>query len=46
MKKSISRITFSCNDIVTITRSIDTNKAHGYDIISIRMLKMYGKPIC
>ena len=45
IKKSISSITFSCNDIATITCSIDTNKAHGYDMMSIRMLKMYGTPI-
>ena len=45
MKKSISSITFNYNDIATITRSINTNKVHGYDMISICMLKIYGKPI-
>ena len=43
---SISSITFNRNDIATIIRSLDPNKAHGYDMISIRMLKIYDKSIC
>ena len=39
-------ISFNCNDIVTIIRSLDPNKAHGYDMISIRMLKICDKSIC
>ena len=38
-ENSISSITFNCNDIATIIRSLDPNKAYGYDMISIRMLK-------
>ena len=40
---SISSITFNRNDIATIIRSLDPNKAHGYDMISIRMLKNLKK---
>ena len=45
-KNSISSITFNRNDIATITRSLDPSKAHGYDMISIRMLKICDKSIC
>ena len=45
-KKSISSIAFNCNDIATIIRSLDPNKAHGHDMISIRMLEICGRPIC
>ena len=44
--KSISAITFSCNDIATLIKNLDPNKAHGHDMISIRMLKLCGKSIC
>ena len=43
---SISSITFNRNDIVTIIRSLDPNKAHGYHMMSIRMLKIFDKSIC
>ena len=43
-ENSISSITFNSNDIVTIIRS--PNKAHGYDMISIHMLKICDKSIC
>ena len=43
---SISSITFNRNDIATIILSLDPNKAHGYDMISIRMLKICDKSIC
>ena len=45
-EKSISSVTFNCNDIATIIHSLDLNKAHGYDIISIPMLKICDKSIC
>ena len=45
-KKSISSITFNRNDIATIIRSLDPNKAHGYDMISIRMLKICDNSAC
>ena len=44
--KSISAITFTCDDIATLIKNLDPNKAHGYDMISIRMLKLCGKSIC
>ena len=42
---SISSITFNCNDIATIIRSLDPNKNHSYGMISIRMFKIC-RPIC
>ena len=39
-------ITFNCNDIAGIICSLDPNKAHGYDMISICMLKICDKSIC
>ena len=45
MKKSILSVTFNCNDIATIFRSLDPNKAHGYNMISIRMFKICDKSI-
>ena len=44
--KSIYAINFSCEDIATLIKNLDPNKAHGYDMISIYMLKLYGKSIC
>ena len=45
-EKSISSITFNRNDIATIIRSLNPNKAHGYNMISIRMLKICDNSIC
>ena len=45
-ENSISSITFDRNDIAIIIRSLDPNKAHGYDLISIPMLKICDKSIC
>ena len=44
--KSISAITFTCDDIATLIKNLDPNKAHGHDMISIRMLKLCDKSIC
>ena len=44
--KSISAITFTCDDIATLIKNLDPNKAHGHDMISICMLKLCGKSIC
>ena len=44
-EKSISSITFNCNDIVKKIRSLDPSKSHGKDMISIRILKICGKLI-
>ena len=38
--KSLSNITFTDNDIWKIIKCLDPNKAHGHDMISIRMLKL------
>ena len=42
--KFISSISFSSNDITRIIQGLDPNKAHGHDMISIRMLKI-SKPL-
>ena len=34
-----------CDDIATLIKNLDPNKAHGHDIISIRMLKSICKPL-
>ena len=43
--KSLSNITFTDNDIGRIINSLDPNKAHGHDMMSIRMLKICGDSI-
>ena len=43
--KSLSNITFTDNDIGKIIKALDLNKAHGHDMISITMLKLYGGSI-
>ena len=45
-EKPILSVTFNGNDIATIICSLDLNKAHGHDMISIRMLKIYDKSYC
>ena len=42
---SISAITLSCNDIATLLKNLDPNKAHGH-MISVCMLKLCSKSIC
>ena len=39
-------VEFSTNDILKIIRYLNPNKAHGHNIISIRMLKICDKSIC
>ena len=36
----LTSINFSDNDILNIIRSLDINKAHGHDDISVRMVKI------
>ena len=43
--KSLSNITFTEKDIEKVMENLDSNKAHGHDMISIRMLKICGKSI-
>ena len=42
----MSSATFSAEDIGKIIHSLDHNKAHGHDNISIHMLKICGDTIC
>ena len=44
--KFLSNMTFSSDDILKIIQNLDSEKAHGYDRISIRMLKISGSSIC
>ena len=43
--KSLSNVTFTEKDIEKVIQSLDPNKAHEHDMISIRMLKICGKSI-
>ena len=43
---SLSSCRFTKDDILRIISNLDPNKAHGYDEISIRMLKICGDSIC
>ena len=43
--KSLSNITFTEKDIEKVMENLDSNKAHGHDMISICMLKICGKSI-
>ena len=45
-ENSLSTCNFSKKDILQIIRNLDSNKAHGHDMISIRMLKLCGDSIC
>ena len=38
--KSISNISFADNDIGKMIKGLDPNKAHGHDMMNIRMLKV------
>ena len=40
-----STISFSKDDIAKIIRNLNPNKAHGFDMISIRMVKIYDDSI-
>ena len=44
--KYLFNITYSSDDILKIIQNIDSRKVHGYDRISIRMLKICGPSIC
>ena len=43
--KSLSNISFTDNDIGKIIKCLDPNKAHGHDMMSMRMLKICGDSI-
>ena len=42
----LSNITFSSDDILKIIQNLDSEKVHGFDRISIQMLKTRGPSIC
>ena len=44
--ESLSTIDFSTDDILKIIRNLDLNKAHGHDMISIRIIKICDTSIC
>ena len=41
----LSTISFTKDDIAKIIKNLDPNKAHGHDMISIRMLKTCGESV-
>ena len=43
---SLAKIVFTTDDIANIIKNLDSNKSHGHDDISIRMLKICGLSIC
>ena len=44
--KSLSDVDFSIPDIKSIISKVNSNKTHGDDMISIRMLKLCDESIC
>ena len=44
--KCLDLIHFSSSDITKIISHLDPNKAHGHDMLSIRMIKLCGNSIC
>ena len=46
MCKSLLAVEFSTYDILKIIRNLNPNKVHGYNMMSIRMLKICDESIC
>ena len=44
--KCLDSIYFSSSDMAKIISHLDPNKAHGHDMLRIRMIKLYGNSIC
>ena len=44
-EKSLSSLEISETDIFAIIKNLDPNKSHGWDNLSIRMIKLCGKSI-
>ena len=42
----MSAICFTSDDILKIIKNLNTNKAYGYDMISIRMVKVCDSSLC
>ena len=45
-RESLSTIRFTSDDILKIIRNLDPNKAHGHDMISIQMVKLFDASLC
>ena len=45
-EKRLSNVQISNENIIKIINNLDPNKAHGHDMISIRMLKLCGPSLC
>ena len=45
-EKRFDTLNFSNNDIEKIIQNLDSNKAHGHDKISIRMINICDKSVC
>ena len=43
---SLAKIVFIADDMANIIKNLDSNKSHGHDNMSIRMLKICGVSIC
>ena len=46
MDNYLCSVRFSTEDILQIIHNLDSNKAHGHDEISMRMLKICGTSVC
>ena len=44
--KSLDTVNFSTDDISKIINNLDPNKAHGHDMLNIRIIKLCGNSIC
>ena len=44
--KSLDSVNFSTDNISKIINNLDPNKAHGHDMLTIRMIKLCGNSIC
>ena len=44
--KSLDTVNFTTDDISKIISNLDPNKAHGHDMVSIRMIKLCGNSLC
>ena len=44
--KLLDTVNFSTNDTSKIINNLDPNKAHGHDMLSIRMIKLCENSIC
>ena len=45
-RESLTKMDFSSNDILKIIKNLEPNKAHGHDMIGIRMVNIYDDSIC